>query len=167
MRVQADPPGVSPVADPAAPDAAPEHGQGPLSSSELQQLEATLLPALERHHLRLLAHALRTLQEVQQVQRHTGEPQIPQQIPSQAAIEEWLLAQPALRDATDFGRQLAAQLRSAGRQLEALGQQRGVAPLELDLDALIDWARRQADQRLATEPPARLQTPPTAPPADR
>ena len=151
---------MSPVADPAAPDAAPEHGQGPLSSSELQQLEATLLPALERHHLRLLAHALRTLQAVQQ---GTGELQIPQQ----ATIEQWLLAQPALNDATDFGRQLAAQLSSAGRQLEAVGLQRGVAPLELELDALIDWARQQADQRLATAPPAPPPQPPVEPPADR
>jgi hypothetical protein len=40
-----------------------------------------------------------------------------------------------------------------------------VAPLELDLEALIDWARQQADQRLATAPPSTPQTPPAAPPA--
>ena len=141
------------------PDAAaPDHGQGPLSISELQQLEATLLPALERHHLRLLAHALRTLQQVQWC---TAEPHLPQQ----AAIEQWLLAQSDLSQEPDFCRQLAQQLDSAGRQLEQLALQRGVAPLELDLEALIDWARQQADQRLATAPPATPQTPPAAPPA--
>ena len=30
-----------------------------LSEHDLQELESTLLPALERHHLRLLAHGLR------------------------------------------------------------------------------------------------------------
>lgn len=144
------------MADPAAPD----HAQGPLSPSELDQLEATLLPALERHHLRLLAHALRTLQEVQ---RCSGEPHLP----AQASIEQWLLAQPSLSDAPDFGRQLAAQLTRAGHQLEQLAQQHGVAPLELELDALIAWARQQADQRLANPPPATPQEPPKEPPANR
>jgi aryl-alcohol dehydrogenase-like predicted oxidoreductase len=144
------------VPDPTAPD----HAQGPLSSSELQQLEATLLPALERHHLRLLAHALRTLREIQQ---STGESHMPQQ----AAIEQWLLAQPGLGEDAAFGRQLSEQLSNAGRQLEELAQQRGVKPLELDLDALINWARQQADQRLAIAPPAPPPEPPTGPPADR
>lgn len=141
--------------DPAVPD----HAQGPLSISDLHQLEATLLPALERHHLRLLAHALRTLQEVQ---RSTGEPHMPQQ----AAIEQWLLAQPGLGDDADFGRQLAWQLHRAGRQLEDLALQRGEEPLELELDALIAWARQQADQRLTAAPPALPPEPPTGPPAD-
>lgn len=145
---------MNPVPDPSAPD----HAQGPLSINELHQLEATLLPAVERHHLRLLAHALRTLQEVP---RSADEPHMPQQ----ATIEQWLLAQSDLSQELDFCRHLAQQLDNAGRQLEQLALQRGVAPLELDLDALIDWARRQADQRLSTEPPARPQTPPTAPPA--
>jgi len=140
--------------DPSAPD----HGQGPLSTGELHQLEATLLPAVERHHLRLLAHALRTLQ---QVQGCTTEPHLPQT----AAIEQWLLAQRDLEQEPEFCRQLAQQLANAGRQLEQLAMQRGVAPLELDLDALIDWARQQADQRLASAPPATPQAPPTAPPA--
>jgi hypothetical protein len=35
-----------------------------IEASELAELEATLLPALERHHLRLLAHGLRTFQAV-------------------------------------------------------------------------------------------------------
>ena len=33
-----------------------------LSETDLQELESSLLPALERHHLRLLAHSLRCLQ---------------------------------------------------------------------------------------------------------
>ena len=34
-----------------------------LSEGDLAELESTLLPALERHHLRLLAHSLRCLQQ--------------------------------------------------------------------------------------------------------
>ena len=34
-----------------------------LSEHDLTELEGTLLPALERHHLRLLAHSLRCLQQ--------------------------------------------------------------------------------------------------------
>jgi hypothetical protein len=79
----------------------------PLSAAEIDRLDATLLPALERHHLRLLAHALRTLQ---QVQRHTHSPHMP----GPAAIEQWLLEQPGLSQDPDFCRQLAMQLHSAG-----------------------------------------------------
>ena len=150
------------MASPAAPD----NGQGPLSTNELHQLEATLLPALERHHLRLLAHALRTLQQVQQVQQVQQPPGAPQ-LPQQGAIEHWLQAQPGMSLEPDFGRQLAQQLCNAGRQLEELALQRGVPPLELDLDALIDWARQQADQRLANAPPATPQEPTAGPPAAR
>ena len=133
------------MADPAAPH---DHPQGPLSISELHQLDATLLPTLERHHLRLLAHALRTLQQVQRIQQPPGTPELPRQ----AAIERWLLAQPSLSQEPDFSRQLAQQLCHAGRQLEELALQQGVPPLELELETLIDWAQRQADRRLTAAP---------------
>ncbi|NDC34645.1 MAG: hypothetical protein EBZ51_04480 [Synechococcaceae bacterium WB9_2_112] len=132
----------------------------PLSTAEINQLESTLLPALERHHLRLLAHALRTLQ---QVQRHTGS----SHLPAPAAIEQWLLEQPGLTQDPDFCRTLALQLSSAGLQLEELGQQHGVPPLALELEALISWARDQADRRLATAPPTTPPAPPAEPPAGR
>ena len=132
---------------------------GPLSPGELSQLEATLLPALERHHLRLLAHALRTLQQVQQQAGNLH-------LPEPAAIEQWLLEQPSLDQDPDFRRQLAVQLSNAGRQLEELAVQRGVAPLALELEALINWAQQQANQRLATTAVAAAvaAAPPTEPP---
>ena len=132
----------------------------PLSAAEIDRLDATLLPALERHHLRLLAHALRTLQ---QVQRHTHSPHLP----GPAAIEQWLLEQPGLDQDPQFFRQFAMQLHGAGHQLEALATQHGVTPLELELEALISWAREQADQRLATAAPTTPPEPPAAPPAGR
>ena len=132
----------------------------PLSTAEVDRLDATLLPALERHHLRLLAHALRTLQ---QVQRHTHSPHLPEP----AAIAQWLLEQPGLIQDPDFCGQLALQLHGAGRQLEALASQHGVTPLELELEALISWARDQADRRLATAAPTTPREPPVTPPAGR
>ena len=122
--------------------AAPDDSRAPLSLDDLARLDATLLPALERHHLRLLAHALRTLQ---QVHRQTT-------LPEPAAIEQWLLARPDLSLEPTFSRDLAQQLSHAGRQLEAMAQPLGKAPLELDLDALITWAGHQADARLTAAP---------------
>jgi hypothetical protein len=131
-----------------------------LREEELHQLEATLLPALERHHLRLLAHGLRTLQAVGQ-----------QALPSRSALEAWAAAQPAI--AADPGFQaafveqmlgVAVQLETIAVELESLPstepRQEGSprrGPLDLELDDLVRWARQQADQRLAdpreTSPP--------------
>ncbi|MEB3234592.1 MAG: hypothetical protein VKM98_04105 [Cyanobacteriota bacterium] len=141
----------------------PSHGgeaTSPLSPAEMHQLEATLLPALERHHLRLLAHALRTLQLVQ---RSTGCPGVP----AQPAIAQWLLQQPSLVGETQFCEHLASQLSSAALQLEQLGRQRGRPALALGLDELIGWAKQQADQRLANGPPEPPPTPPGPQPPAR
>ena len=57
-----------------------------LSQAELAELEASLLPALERHHLRLLAHSLRSLQAA--AGRRSGP------LPERAVLLAWALAQP-------------------------------------------------------------------------
>jgi hypothetical protein len=132
----------------------------PLSAAEVNLLDSTLLPALERHHLRLLAHALRTLQMVA-VASGT------QQLPTPAVIEQWLLQQPQLSHEGAFAQQLALQLSAAGRQLELVAEQHGVAPLQLELETLINWARQQADQRLTNAPPTPPQPAPEVPPANR
>ena len=132
----------------------------PLSAAEVQQLDSTVLPALERHHLRLLAHALRTLQRI------AGESD-PVQWPSQPTIERWLLQQPQLSQDNAFAHQLALQLSHAGRQLAHVAERQGMAPLQLDLADLISWAREQADQRLASGPPGQPPPGPTGLPADR
>lgn len=116
----------------------------PLSHDEIHLLDSTLLPVLERHHLRLLAHALRTLQQVQADCGSTA-------LPDAEAIERWLLQQPSLNGEPDFSSLLAAQLHSAGKQLQRLAAARGLSPLELELDDLIAWSLQQADQRLASE----------------
>jgi len=118
---------------------------GPLRPGDLEQLESTLLPALERHHLRLLAHSLRTLQQIAAAAPTPG--QTPW--PDQAAIEAWLQQQPDLNGESDFQNTLAQQLMASGQQLQQRAEQIGLdSALDLELDALIQWAISQADQRL-------------------
>ena len=60
-----------------------------LSPEELSELEASLLPSLERHHLRLLAHSLRSLQAA--AGRRSGP------LPQRAELLAWALDQPELQ----------------------------------------------------------------------
>ena len=113
---------------------------GPLSPQELAELEATLLPALERHHLRLLAHGLRTLQAI--AGRRVGP------LPSEAAIAHWASQQPSIAADPDFQRNFTAQLSSIGVQLAVLAADQGSEPLDLKLADLCAWAVGQARQRL-------------------
>jgi len=120
-----------------------------LSPAELAELESSLLPALERHHLRLLAHGLRTLQQV------AGRRQGP--APAHDAIEAWILAQIALGDTGSdraFAAAFATQLGAAARQLEAIAKAPDQA-LDLSLPELAAWARHQADARVAIIDPVR------------
>ncbi|MEB3172686.1 MAG: hypothetical protein VKL97_02355 [Cyanobacteriota bacterium] len=135
---------------------------GPLSEAEVNRLESTLLPALERHHLRLLAHALRTLQQVQHSQAGPGD-----SLPAAESIEQWLVLQPGTGNDAAFAHQLARRLHQAGQQLEALAGSLGMEPLALDLDQLISWAQQQAAQRLIKPPHTTPQQPPAEPPEPR
>ncbi|MCP9810096.1 hypothetical protein KBY58_11695 [Cyanobium sp. HWJ4-Hawea] len=141
---------------PNAPDGSP------LSLAELAELEATLLPALERHQLRLLAHGLSTLQTI------SGRRDGP--VPNRDAIEAWALKQPACAGDASFAGALAEQLLLTADQLQrirefhknstdALG---GEGALELELAELCSWAQHQANQRLAIIPAAVTAT--SAPP---
>lgn len=114
-----------------------------LTPDELAGLEATLLPALERHHLRLLAHGLRTLQQI--AGRRQVEP------PSGEAIRRWVLEQDATAGDQPFAEAFSAQMLNVADQLRAIaGPSR--MPLDLELDDLKRWARQQADCRLTGAP---------------
>ena len=115
---------------------------GPLSREEAEQLEVCLLPALERHHLRLLAHALRSFQAI------AGERHGP--IPSSSSLEAWLQTQPDVAADPGFASAFLPQLRSMGKQLEALAEGLGCTPLELKLEHLMAWALARADDRIGT-----------------
>ena len=135
--------------------------KSPLSEGELAQLEATLLPALERHHLRLLAHGLRTLQAMTGDTRGAGAQ--PETVPNHATLVAWALQQEALAGDVDFARAFADQLLATAHQLEAIAQPFGRGPLDLELRDLIAWATASADNRLAIIPPTTSL--PGAPPA--
>jgi hypothetical protein len=119
---------------------------GPLSPAELAELESTLLPALERHHLRLLAHGLRTLQAIAAAD---GAQHGSDELPDRSAIRRWAADQPPIAQDRAFIEVLSSQLESAGRQLEQLAAELGRPPLSLELRDLIAWARNQANQRIA------------------
>jgi hypothetical protein len=122
-----------------------------LDAEELQELEATLLPTLERHHLRLLAHGLRTLQAI--AGRRSGA------IPSSAAIESWAARQPVIQDDPGFAGAFLTQMGSVAAQLETIAAETGRSPLALDLPDLVAWARGAADRRVRT-PAAPTDPPP-------
>jgi hypothetical protein len=121
------------------------------SDRELQELEATLLPTLERHHLRLLAHGLRTLQTIAG-QRSGG-------LPAAAAIASWAAQEPVIQSDPGFAAAFLDQMQNISRQLEEIAADGGRQPLELDLDDLARWARQQADRRISPR-----EAPPGPPP---
>jgi hypothetical protein len=85
---------------------------------------------LERHHLRLLAHSLRSLQAIAAHQPAGA-------LPDHDAMRAWASQQPALADAPCFQAVLVEQLEAAGRQLQQLATTLGQSPLALELDDLI------------------------------
>ena len=111
-----------------------------LSPEELQQLEATLLPTLERHHLRLLAHGLRTLQAI--AGRRSGA------LPPDTALAAWAAAQPVIAADAGFEEAFLTQMGHVAAQLAAIAADAGKEPLGLDLPDLVHWATGEADRRL-------------------
>ena len=122
-----------------------------LSPDELQELEATLLPTLERHHLRLLAPGLRTLQAI--AEQRSGA------LPPEDAVAAWAAAQPVIAADAGFAEAFLHQMHGVGQQLAAIATASGREPLALNLADLVHWATREADRRV--RPPA---TPPDPPP---
>ncbi len=118
---------------------------GPLSHDDLALLEATLLPALERHHLRLLAHSLRSLQEI--AGRRDGA------LPSQPERERWVNNHAAVAGDPGFRQAFLTELDRAACQLDALAGALGRAPLSLQLDDLITWVDGLARARVTASSP--------------
>ena len=127
-------PAASANTSPAAPPTA--GAEGPLNPAELAALEAPLLPSRERHQLRLLAHGLRTLQQI--ADRRAGPP------PQLAAIQAWARQQPSIGDDETFVSAFSIQLQVAGQQLSQLAGDRPGGALALELSELINAAQRQS-----------------------
>jgi hypothetical protein len=114
-----------------------------ISPEELEEIEATLLPALERHHLRLLAHGLRSLQAA--AGRRDGP------LPNADAVAAWAAAQAPIAADPGFANAFLVQLDHLAEQLTAVADGLGIAPLALEIADLIGWARSRADQRLSPQ----------------
>ena len=63
----------------------------PLSHQDLEKIEATKLPSLARHHLRLLAHCLACFKDIS-----IGKERGP--LPSQEKTLTWCMNQPSLKN---------------------------------------------------------------------
>lgn len=111
-----------------------------LSEQDLTELESTLLPALERHHLRLLAHSLRCLQQAAETS---------DELPAQDGLTDWARQQPNLAVDPTFIPVLVEQLGKSAVQLKAIADEFNKKPLELEISDLVRWGQSQADQRLA------------------
>ena len=122
-----------------------------IDQDDLAQLESTLLPALERHHLRLLAHGLRTLQAI------AASPSGP--LPPPEEIVAWASQQPSLAADPHFNAAFLTQLEGIGRQLAEIAAAHSCLPLELEISQLVSWAQQSADGRI------RVPAAPTNPPA--
>ena len=121
----------------------PVFGSGPLSRADAEQIEATLLPNLDRHHLRLLAHCLRSFQVI-------ADPRQSGPLPDRRSLEQWLVEQPQLVDEPQFRDLLLNQFLAAAQQLEELARQRDLSPLELNLGELIEASTKASKARIET-----------------
>lgn len=114
---------------------------------EMELLESSLLPALERHHLRLLAHGLRTLQGIAASSTN------PQRLPDRAQMEAWVAAQASVVEDPAFREVFLEQLARLLIPLEEIASRAGQPLLSLELPQLVTWAKEQADARLSPPGP--------------
>lgn len=114
---------------------------GPLTRQQIEAIEATLLPTLDRHHLRLQAHCLATFQ-------HMASPLQQGPLPNRQRWQSWCEQQPQLADDPDFMELLMMQFTVIATQLEEVANGLGISPLELSLDNLIRHSEKASRQRL-------------------
>lgn len=113
-----------------------------LTPEDLELLEGSLLPALERHFLRLLAHGLRTFQAIA-----AASPD-PAQLPNRQALQTWAAHQAPLAHDPAFQEAFLEQLSRLLEPLEEIAARHGQSVLSLELPQLVQWATDQADARL-------------------
>ena len=115
---------------------------GPLDRQQIERIEATLLPVVDRHLLRLQAHCLVTFQQIAMPTRQGP-------LPSRDRWQDWCDHQPQLADDTEFSEQLMMQFTVIAGQLEELAGKLNRTPLELELGDLIQHAETNSRDRLA------------------
>jgi hypothetical protein len=120
-----------------------------LSPEDLDQLEGSLLPAWERHYLRLLAHGLRTLQAIAAPSSDLH------QLPNRCQMEAWASSQPLMAEDPAFRSSFLDQLCTLKETLELIASRVHQPPLTLEMPQLVAWVKEQADARLSSprQPP--------------
>ena len=106
-----------------------------INSDAIEQIDATLLPQLDRHHLRLLFHCLDSFQAMG--------PSSCKRLPDTALRREWCERQAVVATDPGFVDQLLRQFEAAAGQLEDLARRCNKQPLELTLDDLIHDAEER------------------------
>ena len=104
-----------------------------IDRAAIERIDSTLLPQLDRHHLRVLGHCLDSFQSMA-APGNTGA------IPDQNQRRRWCQQQPMLANDPAFINTLLLQLDAAADQLDQLALELGKPPLALTLDDLISAA---------------------------
>lgn len=104
--------------------------QGPLSREAIERIDATQLPQLDRHHLRLLSHCLISFQTMQPQSAEGA-------LPTETTRRLWCLGQPRIAEDPRFLDVMLEQLDVAAVQLEQIAEDQQMAPIDLTLEQLI------------------------------
>ena len=120
----------------------PSADSSPLDRPQIERIDATLLPAVDRHLLRLQAHCLATFQQIAMPLKQGP-------LPTRDRWQDWCDDQPQLASDEEFREQLMMQFTVIASQLEELANQLELTPLELKLNDLINNAETNSRQRLS------------------
>ena len=113
----------------------------PISLQDIEKIASTHLSAVEKHHLRLLAHCLACFQEMQKERSI-------QSLPTENIRLEWLHQQQKFAKDEGFIHLLNEQFSSAANQLSQISQTLNIPPLELTLDDLIQFSLESSNVQL-------------------
>jgi hypothetical protein len=101
-----------------------------IDRATIERIDSTLLPQLDRHHLRVLSHCLDSFQAM-------AAPGSTGAIPDESQRRLWCQQQPVVAEDPMFLDTLLLQLNAAAEQLDQLARELGKPPLALTLDDLI------------------------------
>ena len=108
------------------------HNQGRLSEEEMEKIDSTNLPLMDRHYLRLLAHCLNCFKSIALEKGMTlGS------LPNSRERYEWCLKQAAFASEKTFIPIFLEQLEVAAAKLNLIATDYAISPLELDLSDLM------------------------------
>ena len=113
-----------------------------IDATVIERIDATLLPQMDPHHLRLLVHCLESFRAMD---RAAGDA-----LPDAASRRRWCEQQPVVAEEASFLRSLLHQLDAAAEQLQSLADHLNKAPLQLSLDDLISAAEARCHHQIQT-----------------